>query len=278
MKFKTGDQVRALSDSSSGGFKKDGIYTVEDMLGGSVKVKVDSNGIANGWHEDNFELVKEEKVMKFAVGDQIIAIKSSSAGSFVKGHRYVVKGYYGKDVRVVNDSKGSTENGWHEDNFELIPAWDNLQILVDAANAGLKAIAELDKCSSLIEGFDIKNQVTLSDYYSPIETINKHVARGYLNGSYALRVTPKPAFEPFSVGQGWDVGVIGTSVLKVGCKKYNLPQMVSILYDLICLDKGVAYNQNGNFTASKTGIKDGANNSITWAEAEKLYNAIKDIK
>lgn len=57
---------------------------------------------------------------KFKVGNKVRAIKDSFGGGYSKGSVYEVSACIANSIKTVVDDRGSTNNGWHEDYFELV--------------------------------------------------------------------------------------------------------------------------------------------------------------
>ena len=84
---------------------------------------------ACGWESDDDDIVAEwgeAATPKFQPGDRVRCLETYTE-SFTRGKVYTVLGAYDDRIRVREDDKGSTTNGWLAEKFERVdaPAPDN---------------------------------------------------------------------------------------------------------------------------------------------------------
>jgi len=129
-RLKVGDRVRLLN-ANRPRFGQVGTIVEDD--GALVRpFAVEFNGLISGltgrmWLDpDELQLADapaqpaaNAPAPAFHPGDVVRALKSAE-GQFTKGKTYTVRRTIGESVMVERDDRGSTENGWHLSNFELV--------------------------------------------------------------------------------------------------------------------------------------------------------------
>jgi hypothetical protein len=290
MKFKVGDKVKVRNCMATDGLEYARTYEILTVAGpNDTKDRLVTIGNKSGctiFYEDRFELFVEEKKveMKFKKGSKVKCL-INHGNQFTKNKIYTLKVDSTYNWATVEEDDSGQVNGMGLDYFILVV--DELQDLVDAANKGLIALNQLKNCREKVETLDTKlNKSAHGDKKDLPETeifhvIGNYLACGYLSGRYVLRVKPKPAFEPFNIGEAWSVELYNDNTeVRIGCQMFNLEQIQKALRAIVELDSNYYHTDGeGEFVATKNGFKSKKlDKTITWADAEKLYAAIKDVK
>jgi hypothetical protein len=220
-----------------------------------------------------FEKVQEEQVstQKFKVGDKV---------RYKEEHHPRVP--YGSIHRVikVEDRKQSVDSYWiyvdtYGEEYSMSPSsfekvtTDDVSSLIDKANEGLKALAELVKRDDV----EVSRVADPSDYIGIHTSTLSSTLVDNNKRARTVRLKPKPAFEPFTTSNGWDVKLEGET-LHIGCKKFNKG---AVNLGFTKLLKGSEHSWNDDFTeftATRNGIKYNEN-VLPWADAERILEALK---
>lgn len=102
--FKKGDNVKCISNSACGAFKKGNTYTVIDCKNGDIFVDLDDLGSnTNGWSIKRFELVTAmqtttPQVPEFKVGDRVRLTHHYNDHYMPKGHEFTIAEMPTKDL------------------------------------------------------------------------------------------------------------------------------------------------------------------------------------
>ena len=216
---------------------------------------------------------------KFKVGDKVRFIRPYNSGEpgLIRGQIYTVTKLHA-DGYLILEEMGKTANfglGFRPDRFELVTPTaqpSELEQLVATANAGLAAIAKIEKRRAEVEIISSSGTTPAYPWAG--------VSFGFLDGKFSLRIKQKPSFDPFTVGQGWRVELRGTDRVAVGCREFNLNGLREALR-LICECKWTeATVESGGEVLRPTRIGvslEGSGDSITWSDADKLLAALNKV-
>lgn len=274
-KFKAGDKIRCLQSisPSDGGPRKGEIFTVVSAndwsvgfelhrLIGDIYTRQTRNGTNPNWGQGSFELVQEEQ-MKFKVGDKVRVLKTGADGSsLIEGDLVRVRAVGTLDVQVERlDGTRITCPFIGPAYIELVE--DELQDLVDKANAGLKALHLLYKTHRA--EVEITNSILNKDQFKDLPQELDHT-----DDHRVIRIKPKkPKFETYFVpGVNWQVRLEG-STLHIGCLPFDLnlfaPALRALLKDHV---SDFEVTRLG-LQSTRSGIKQGGH-VLLWADAEIL--------
>jgi hypothetical protein len=196
---------------------------------------------------------------KFKKGDRVRCIKGWDYFRLFAGSEYIIDRV--EDCEVALRELPGTGT-FIESRFQLVaPAEQSeLEELVATANAGFEA---LDKLRAL--------------HPNNVEVQNANDEKWRLIGAWGewsevrYRIKQTPAFEPFTVGQGWRVELDG-GMLRIGCQSFVPDVLRSYLIDLC--DRNAL--SAGNLSATRTGVAmEGTPHSISWDDADRLLAALR---
>ncbi len=203
---------------------------------------------------------------RFKVGDKIRCIRGTD-GYLTVGKIYEVidKPMYNSQttVAIAFCDEAADWSAWDANRFELVE--DPTQTLIDKANEGLKALAELAKRKDIeISGVVYpKEFLQLNDSIIVSNILDKD------QRARTVRLEPKPAFEPFTTSEGWLVKLEGNK-LQVGCFEFEAENAKDAL--VVLVEKVQA--QFRDFVATRTGIAH-SGKKLNWADAERILEALK---
>ena len=220
---------------------------------------------------------------KFKVGDRVRAVADNARNSYVNkgdiGKVTSIHGVRGTYYNVEFDvPRGSAQRRqWHmlEEDIELLET--PLEDLLAKANEGLRALAELrDKHRDSVETFDVnRNEKPAAERIGTdiFTAMREHLASGYFDGRFALRVKPKPAFEPFDTSNGWRVGLEGDK-LHIGCQSFDAKEF-SEAVNYLCYGDSPAFECTfGILKSTRRGITYDKH-ILPWPDAERILEALK---
>lgn len=305
--FKVGDKVRCIKASTCGFAGEVGqIYTVRSERSSPSGLGLEGEGVG-GIDERRFELVKPDQPLaqsqdkedkmsvardkngkEIRVGDRVRRVSSENVG--VKpGTEFTV-------VRIAvggwpvgdrdSDNRAGKGLGHHPGSIELIsstakeeselssaqcscinnnmnPPETELERLVRKANEGREAERTLYKNFSKQYEVRSDNSMQMWNGFDKIVIVNTE-----------FRVKPRPAFTPFTVGNGWTVELKGDR-LTIGCREYDA-KIIRREFDQMCR-KDFVNSYSGSslkLAASRKGISS-EGQSITWDEAERILKALE---
>lgn len=218
----------------------------------------------------------------FKIGDVVECICNDNSGpnggclgqdELILGKKYVVTQIQENSTEVVNE-KGvdCTVHSWR---FKLANVDDTLQNLIDRANDGQLALAELHKRrEDVITIKDGKPHTTALDL---MRTYHEYTNDEY--GTGVLKLAKKKdhfKFEPFTVG-GHRVFLDGT-ILHVGCQKFEMAVLEKALYELVvCNGRGSNVSSGDTIYSTRKGLEY-KGDVLSWSDAELLYNRLKSVK
>ena len=193
------------------------------------------------------------------VGMKVRLTSTIPFAGLVQGQIGQVTDIYGDGIHngfYVNGRAGCQAAFW-----EAVEA-EGVEKLVEIANAGYRAIEELRKNhSSEVEyGCD-------GEPYSLYSTTRKPAS------GRNFRLKPKPNLAPFVVGGAWKVEMKRPSDIQIGCKNYVASALKSDLERASEMGQG----KNYILSATKNGIKDPDGHVISWADVEKLLEALNKM-
>lgn len=208
---------------------------------------------------------------KFNVGDKVRVRRCSDFDD----HRP----HWGKVYEVSKVSeietytlRGAEGSAFWEHHIELAVQPSELEQLVATVNAGRRAMDKLvvDYADQII----YVDEKRIEDSYV-IESKNG-IGATHVIGS-EIQIKRRPPFEPFTVGQGWRVELVGTDRVRVGCQEFPIKQLKSCLEDLCndnCMGSGMSEVQ---LSASRAGASY-RNHLISWEDADRLLAALKKVE
>lgn len=205
--------------------------------------------------------------MKFKIGDKVRRIQNSYICS--PGGMGTPK--FGEIYTVSRADTNSTYIGLKEFNdshsfniaiFELEKEITELEELIEIANKGENAQRKIKKEFVGQVEHTLYNRDNWNTYNTQCD--------------YEFRIKQKPKFIPFIIEHG-EVDVKGES-LHIGCQIFDLKYSKIILLNLFKLNKNYHHVEGSSnvYYATKNGIKNN-DNLLKWADAEKIYEAIKDL-
>jgi len=211
---------------------------------------------------------------KFKVGDRV---RTTCGGGFrpeYKGQLGIVTTVREYNNRTIGcfvkiDSVRPADDLYFRSD-ELEPAGDlpleelSSQELVDIANKGFSAINILHKRDDAEINKTRDNKCVYGD-----------IGSWFINRK--IRLKPKPSFKPYTIeSTGWEVRLIhSVSDIAIGCKPFQVPDLQAALRAL--LDGEYSWvSGNLRFNATRKGI-DYEGHTLFWADAEELYEKIKDL-
>lgn len=138
------------------------------------------------------------------------------------------------------------------------------QELVDIANKGFDALRVLRERGDA----EVKN-------IGPWSKVNALA-------DYKARLKPKPAFEPYTIeSTGWEVKYIpSVNDIAIGCKPFPVVQLQAALRALLDGDAYVLHARADGVPVKAQATRKGieyVGNVLPWADAEKLYEKIKEL-
>lgn len=261
--FKTGDRVRALKSDGTGGIILGEVYVVSDI---SCRYEsrisfIDSRGASNGWCEKYFQLVDEQTVRTFKIGDKVKCIDDAGTNCKV-GQIYTVYAFSVSYVSVeddlsyvsVEDDHGARYGGLNIRRFELVNE-SSPEELFELFKKGAEAKNKLIELGVLFYGKTVKA--------SDID-INK----------YSLK--KKKEFQTFHLRDSAHVvtmNINDNTLIQVGCQEIKFELLLD---NLKCLfEKNESSTDLFNCTVFGVFYKPTRNN-ISVEDARELYNKMKD--
>jgi Protein of unknwon function (DUF3310) len=165
--------------------------------------------------------------MKFKKGDTVRALRSSGNGwcasAYVEGKTYAVKSCLNNSVQTVEDSLGSTTNGWGASNFELVEKFKKGDVVraressseggyVKGAEYVVKSTldgrvqTELDSIGSKTNGWCTDNfELVTSPKTSALESSGAALLT-QVGGSHYTDMKIQPAHYNLANNMGWAEG------------------------------------------------------------------------
>jgi hypothetical protein len=252
-----------------------------DAYTSGPKMKLVEDCGRSNWYyvDESFEWVVEEKEEKMFTKRQIIKCIDNQDNYLTIGKYYEVESMSTKsnEVTVVNDR--GEKFTYPLSKFETADSNEKkLQDLLAKANEGRKALVELYQ---LAPKRLMSRSPTFKKEFQPYKD---YMSPKLMEYSLAEKVK----LEPFYLSlNNYKVELVkntfGEVQIKVGCKQFYIKELKRVLNDLIFMNCDWSdFNQNSavqardNATATRIGIKYGGNH-LTWADAEILYNKIKDL-
>jgi hypothetical protein len=279
--FKEGDKVECIDvEDADRHLIKGEIYTIKEDCGATVRIENDPAEIF--WIATRFRLAKETKVSKFKVGDKVKCIDvgdgyDNSTFLFLNNQydvTYVDDRNDKFSLIMVKDKNGHRSTLWVK-RFELVKEAetpkDELQTLIDDANKGLIALAELKLRASEVKAFCYAN----SEYEVPTVLTNTTfigLLSVYRDGTWTLVKKPKGKLQAIKIA-GYDVTQVASGDLKFGCQVHSLDKIKRTLKTVL-YGAGQIPADCSEYAAVRKGIMHGST-LVTWEEAEKLYAAVE---
>jgi hypothetical protein len=176
-------------------------------------------------------------------------------------------------LMTVRNSEGSNCRLW-KSRFELVSASktekDELQTLIDDANKGLIALYKLKPRIDEVKAMNMLENIEQTPAVLSGETFTI-VAKEYGEQRWKLVKTSKNTLQPFMLGK-YEVSQTKEGGIKIGCQVHELAKAKNLLKSFLA---GGMSSHKG-FVLTRTGIiHDGE--ELKWADAETLYEKIKDL-
>jgi hypothetical protein len=198
--------------------------------------------------------------LKFKEGDKVRCARLAPTTRELRtGFEYVItKSFWdGKDGEEVVWVEG-LQGCWSAFQFELVQ--DELQQLVDTANAGYRAVEKLQAYRNKLQYRSGHSDLEWEDYSSYGDFQKNKVGREF-------RVSPKSKDFKW---KGFDVKIM-KNMVKIGCKEFNGTDLVRDLGQII---KGrLPYGMPQDMVVVRNGLstRDG---EFTWGQLEELHKLL----
>lgn len=199
MNFKIGDKVKCINNEDSSVLRQGATYTITTVHSPYLYLE----GLAGGWYDWKFELVKEEKMTGLKVGDRVRCIQPPTG--YDKETIYTVTGLYDDNKPLGDIYLDNSKISWSQSRFELVEDVVTVTMSVSEAKSNLRSYPDSKYMKPALEALDYPPVPFKASLY-PMSSYPEHTVVVYDSmGEKATRVKDS-SNEWWHNGSLWTVG------------------------------------------------------------------------